>query len=139
MRTAAGRITGFTTHMTGEAYGALRGHTILGRTMRDGPANGAPFDAGVRRSAHSGGLLHHIFGVRAEVLAERLGGQAPPDLVEAIRRRRRDRRGRRVRRLWWAIPSAAAAALVVKIGEVAKPPGSIWLKSATTTSPTAVS
>jgi 2-dehydro-3-deoxygalactonokinase len=67
-RVENGRIVGFTTHMTGEAYGALRGHTILGRTMRDGPANGAPFEAGVRRSADPGGLLHHIFGVRAQTL-----------------------------------------------------------------------
>ena len=66
------RITGFTTHMTGEAFGALRGYTILGRMMRDGPSNGAPFDAGVRRARDPGGLLHHIFGVRAEVLAGRL-------------------------------------------------------------------
>jgi 2-dehydro-3-deoxygalactonokinase len=40
--------------------------------MRDGPADGAPFDAGVRRAGDSGGLLHHIFGARAEVLAGRL-------------------------------------------------------------------
>jgi 2-dehydro-3-deoxygalactonokinase len=72
VRVAADRIVGFTTHMTGEAFGALRGHTILGRMMREGPADGAPFDAGVRRSADAGGLLHHIFGARAEVLAGRL-------------------------------------------------------------------
>ena len=68
VRVESGRIAAFTTHMTGEAYGALRGYTILGRTMRDGPANGAPFEAGVRRSADPGGLLHHIFGVRAQTL-----------------------------------------------------------------------
>ncbi len=72
VRVEAERITGFTTHMTGEAFGALRGHTILGRMMREGPADGAPFDAGVRRSADAGGLLHHIFGARAQVLAGRL-------------------------------------------------------------------
>ncbi len=71
-RVEGGRIVGFTTHMTGEAFGALRGHTILGRMMRDGPADGAPFDAGVRRAGDPGGLLHHIFGARAEVLAGRL-------------------------------------------------------------------
>jgi 2-dehydro-3-deoxygalactonokinase len=71
-RVEGGRIVGFTTHMTGEAFGALRGHTILGRMMRDGPSDGAPFDAGVRRAGDSGGLLHHIFGARAEVLAGRL-------------------------------------------------------------------
>jgi 2-dehydro-3-deoxygalactonokinase len=67
-----GRIVGFTTHMTGETFGALRGHTILGRMMREGPADGAPFDDGVRRAADAGGLLHHIFGARAQVLAGRL-------------------------------------------------------------------
>jgi 2-dehydro-3-deoxygalactonokinase len=71
-RVEGNRIVGFTTHMTGETFGALRGHTILGRMMREGPADGAPFDAGVRRAADSGGLLHHIFGARAEVLAGKL-------------------------------------------------------------------
>ena len=66
------RITGFTTHLTGEAYAALRGHTILARMMRDGPADGAPFDAGVKRSGEPGGLLHHVFGVRALALAGQL-------------------------------------------------------------------
>jgi 2-dehydro-3-deoxygalactonokinase len=72
-RVEADRITGFTTHMTGETFAALRGHTILSRMMREGPADGAPFDAGVRRSGEPGGLLHHVFGVRALTLAGRLG------------------------------------------------------------------
>jgi 2-dehydro-3-deoxygalactonokinase len=72
VRVEGARIVGFTTHMTGEAFSALRGHTILGRMMREGPADGAPFDAGVRRSGDPGGLLHHIFGARALVLAGRL-------------------------------------------------------------------
>ncbi len=67
-----GRIVAFTTHMTGEVFGALRGHTILGRMMREGPTDGAPFDEGVRRAGDAGGLLHHIFGARAQVLAGRL-------------------------------------------------------------------
>jgi 2-dehydro-3-deoxygalactonokinase len=66
------RIVGFTTQMTGEVFGALRGHTILARMMREGPADGAPFDEGVRRSGEPGGLLHHVFGVRAQTLAGRL-------------------------------------------------------------------
>jgi 2-dehydro-3-deoxygalactonokinase len=71
-RVEHGRIMGFTTHMTGETFGALRGHTILGRMMREGPSDGAPFDAGVLRASDSGGLLHHIFGARSQVLAGRL-------------------------------------------------------------------
>jgi 2-dehydro-3-deoxygalactonokinase len=71
-RVEHGRIMGFTTHMTGETFGALRGHTILGRMMREGPSDGASFDAGVLRASDSGGLLHHIFGARSQVLAGRL-------------------------------------------------------------------
>ena len=78
------RITGFTTHMTGEAFGALRGHTILGRMMRDGPADGVPFDQGVRRSGEAGGLLHHIFGARALVLAGRLAETDAPAYLSGI-------------------------------------------------------
>lgn len=79
-----GRIVGFTTHMTGETFGALRGHTILSRMMREGPADGAPFDAGVARSAAPGGLLHHLFGVRAEGLAGRLPDTDAPAYLSGI-------------------------------------------------------
>ncbi|HYC13848.1 MAG TPA: 2-dehydro-3-deoxygalactonokinase, partial [Stellaceae bacterium] len=63
------RIERFATHMTGEVFGALWRHTILGRlggeeTDRDDAA----FDAGVSRSAESEGLLHHLFGVRGRGL-----------------------------------------------------------------------
>ncbi len=61
---AGGRITAFRTHMTGEAFAALRGHTILGRLMQDGPPSPAAFARGVDRAAAPGGLLHHLFGVR---------------------------------------------------------------------------
>lgn len=84
VRVDGGRITGFTTHMTGEAFAALRGHTILGRMMRDGPADGAPFDAGLSRSAEPGGLLHHVFGVRALSLANRLPETDAPAYLSGI-------------------------------------------------------
>ena len=80
----AGVSSDFTTHMTGEAFGALRGHTILGRMMRDGPPGGAPFDAGIARSADPGGLLHHVFGVRALALADRLAEQDAPAYLSGI-------------------------------------------------------
>ncbi len=66
------RIIQFSTHMTGETFGALRGHTILSRMMRDGPTDGPAFNSGVQRSTDTGGLLHHIFGARSMVLANRL-------------------------------------------------------------------
>ena len=61
---ADGRITGFSTYLSGEAYSALRGHTILGRMMKDGPIDLPAFDRGVARSGQPGHLLHHLFGVR---------------------------------------------------------------------------
>jgi 2-dehydro-3-deoxygalactonokinase len=84
VRVEGGRIVSFSTHMTGETFGALRGYTILGRTMRDGPANGAPFDAGLRRSTEPGGLLHHIFGVRAQTLTGSLEETDAPAYLSGI-------------------------------------------------------
>jgi 2-dehydro-3-deoxygalactonokinase len=71
-RLAGGRIIGFETYLSGEAFAALRGHTILGRMMRDGPIDDAAFDRGVAHSAVAGHLLHHLFGVRALGLSGRL-------------------------------------------------------------------
>jgi 2-dehydro-3-deoxygalactonokinase len=71
-RIEAGRVVSFTTHLTGEAFAALRGHTILGRMMRDGATNLAAFDQGVARSADADGLLHHVFGARTLALTGRM-------------------------------------------------------------------
>ena len=59
------RVTGFATHLTGEAFEALRRHTILGRTIDHAAWDDAAFLAGVDRSGDAGGVLHHLFGVRA--------------------------------------------------------------------------
>lgn len=64
VRIAGGRIAGYTTHLTGEAFAALSGHTILGRMMKPDAQDDAAFDRGVVRSGEPGGLLHHLFGVR---------------------------------------------------------------------------
>jgi 2-dehydro-3-deoxygalactonokinase len=73
---AGGRIVGFRTYLSGEAFAAIRDHTILARQIRandthprDAPPCDAVFDAGVSRSAEPGGLLHHLFGVRSLGLA----------------------------------------------------------------------
>jgi len=63
-RIAVGRIDGYATYLSGEAFAALRGHTILGRMMKDGPTDPAAFDRGLARAADPGHLLHHLFGVR---------------------------------------------------------------------------
>ncbi len=65
VRVTDGRIAGFTTHLTGEAFAALRHHTILGRLMPECPHDAEAFRQGVARSGEAGGLLHHLFGVRA--------------------------------------------------------------------------
>jgi 2-dehydro-3-deoxygalactonokinase len=71
-RIAEGRIAGFSTYLSGEAFAALRGHTILGRMMRDGPTDPAAFARGLARSADPGHLLHHLFGVRTLALFGKL-------------------------------------------------------------------
>ena len=74
----AGRITGFATHMTGECYALLRQQSILARMLPadDGELDGAAFDAGVARAFGAGGLLHHLFSVRALALFDQAGGPA---------------------------------------------------------------
>ena len=83
-RVEAGRIAGFTTYMTGESFAVLRAHTILGRTMRDGPADLSVFDRGVTRSADPGGLLHHLFGIRALGLAGALSETAAASYLSGL-------------------------------------------------------
>ncbi len=71
-RLEQGCITHFTTHMTGEAFGALSAHTILARTSVEGPDQPEAFARGVVRARQQGGLLHHLFGARTLHLMDRL-------------------------------------------------------------------
>jgi 2-dehydro-3-deoxygalactonokinase len=71
-RVGGGKIAAYRTYLSGEAFAALRGGTILGRMMRDGPTDEAAFDRGVARAGDPGHLLHHLFGVRALGLFGRL-------------------------------------------------------------------
>jgi 2-dehydro-3-deoxygalactonokinase len=63
-----GRIMRFATFMTGEIFGVLRQHSILGRLMEGDAHDDAAFDAGIERGRHDGGLLHQLFAVRTEGL-----------------------------------------------------------------------
>jgi 2-dehydro-3-deoxygalactonokinase len=92
-----GRIRDFATYMTGEAYAALRGHTILGRLMPQEDGNsggeevGEAFAHGVREGARAGSpgaLLHRLFGVRTaglfgEIAAENLAAYLSGLLIGA--------------------------------------------------------
>lgn len=81
-------IEQFHTFMTGEVFAALRGHTILGRTMQ---AADAPDDAAFARGlqvARSGeaslGLLSHIFSTRTLGLTGALPGTAQADYLSGL-------------------------------------------------------
>jgi 2-dehydro-3-deoxygalactonokinase len=77
-RVERGRIVAFTTYMTGELYGVLLSHSILGRMAQGnrasgdrnaGPDTGAGFLHGVDRGLQSDDVTHAIFGARTLVLA----------------------------------------------------------------------
>jgi 2-dehydro-3-deoxygalactonokinase len=69
----SGRIAGFRTYMTGEAYGLFAQHSILARTLdANAPLDEAAFRRGVARAGNGASLLHNAFGVRALALFDRL-------------------------------------------------------------------
>ena len=85
VRANGGRITGFTTHMTGEAFAAVRDHTILSRLLQSGaPPDPAAFARGVTRSGDPGGLLHHLFGVRTLGLFGKLPAAAAESYLSGL-------------------------------------------------------
>ncbi|MDG2286994.1 MAG: 2-dehydro-3-deoxygalactonokinase, partial [Alphaproteobacteria bacterium] len=67
-RVEGGCVLGFSTHMTGEIFEVVRGHTILGRMIDADAWDEAAFVAGLDRAGEPGGLLGHLFGVRAKGL-----------------------------------------------------------------------
>lgn len=72
-RVKGGSVTGFATHFTGEAFAALAGHTILARMMNEcAPHHAGGFARGVARAKQRGGLLHHLFGLRAHALFDEM-------------------------------------------------------------------
>jgi len=86
VRVCDGTIAGFRTAMTGEVFSVLRDHSILGRLMAEetGASLGPAFEKGLDRARDAGGLLHHLFGVRAEVLSGVLADAAVADYLSGI-------------------------------------------------------
>jgi len=85
VRIENGRIMGFSTFMTGEAFAAFSGHTILGRMMKvDAPADPAALRQGLARSADAGGLLRHLFGVRTLGLFGRLSEDSAASYLSGL-------------------------------------------------------
>ena len=83
-RVAGGRIEGFTTFLSGEAFAAIRHGTILGRMMAEAPPDPAAFARGVERSGGHGHLLHQLFGVRALGLFGELADTASASYLSGL-------------------------------------------------------
>jgi len=81
------RIVSFRTFMTGEVFGALKGHTILGRLMRDGAFDPDAFARGVHEGAtlgSAGALLNRIFATRSYGLMDKLRDAALSDYLSGL-------------------------------------------------------
>ena len=79
------KISSFRTHVTGEVFAAVRKCTILGRTMTSSDASICEaFEQGVARSGESGGLLHHLFGVRTLTLTRQIEEQAAVSYLSGL-------------------------------------------------------
>ncbi|MGD8789897.1 MAG: 2-dehydro-3-deoxygalactonokinase [Burkholderiales bacterium] len=78
------RIMSFRTYMSGEVFAVLKQHSILGRTMAGDDFDEGTFLRGVTRAADAGGMLHHLFGVRAEVLAGKLAEEQSASYLSGI-------------------------------------------------------
>lgn len=83
---AGGRITDFSTWMTGEFYALLRQHSILARTLpaEDPPADMAAFGQGVARALAGPGLLHTAFSTRTLSLFQRMAPEALPSYLSGL-------------------------------------------------------
>src|SRR5947207_125465 len=67
-------VVDFTTYMTGELYGVLLGHSILGRmgSRADTSVVGAAFIRGVGHGLRIDSITHAVFGARTLVLTGEL-------------------------------------------------------------------
>lgn len=81
-----GRITDFSTWMTGEFYALLRQHSILARTLPEGEplADTTAFGQGVARALGGPGLLHTTFGTRTLALFKRMTPDALPSYLSGL-------------------------------------------------------
>lgn len=83
-----GCVSRFDTFMTGEVYAALRGHTILGRTMSDAPAEDmAAFERGLHvagEPAGAAGVLSTIFSTRTLGLTGALPPASQADYLSGL-------------------------------------------------------
>lgn len=81
----AGSVRHFQTFMTGELFGLLTRHGILGRLMVFGHERPEDFEAGVRLGLQGDGALSHtIFAARTAGLMGRIAPEGLPDYLSGI-------------------------------------------------------
>ncbi|MDA0224852.1 MAG: 2-dehydro-3-deoxygalactonokinase [Proteobacteria bacterium] len=69
VRVRSGALADFATAMTGEVFHLMRKHSILATLMgEDADLDDDAFGRGLTVSAHAGGLLNHLFSIRADGL-----------------------------------------------------------------------
>lgn len=74
-RVEGGKLVSFSTAMTGEVFDVMRRHSILGAMMdAGGGQDDGAFVRGLETASTPGGLLAHLFSVRADGLFERADG-----------------------------------------------------------------
>ncbi|HEX2390979.1 MAG TPA: 2-dehydro-3-deoxygalactonokinase [Casimicrobiaceae bacterium] len=85
-RVEHGRIVDFTTFMTGELFGVLIDHTMLGRLAGHEPGQFARdgFARGVARGLDEGALAHDIFGARTLSLTGSLRSEEVADWLSGL-------------------------------------------------------
>lgn len=79
------RIEDYSTFMTGEVFGALSKHTILGTLMSDGPFHEEGFRMGVTAGLAKGArLLHDLFNVRTLPLFKKISSDMAEDYLSGM-------------------------------------------------------
>ena len=89
VRLETGRVTGFSTMMTGELFALLGQHSVLRHSLNGDAGSGAPDSAaflrGVARGlAEPGRLISALFGVRAATLLHGTTGAAAADMLSGL-------------------------------------------------------
>jgi 2-dehydro-3-deoxygalactonokinase len=81
----SGRVTRFSTFMTGEMYALLSQHSILGKTLDlNGPFDQATFLQGIAQSQQAGSVLNKLFAVRTLGLFDRMPAAALPSYLSGL-------------------------------------------------------
>lgn len=80
-----GRVTRFSTFMTGEMYALLSQHSILGKTLDlNGAFDEATFLQGIDQSQQAGSVLNKLFAVRTLGLFDRMPAAALPSYLSGL-------------------------------------------------------